>query len=89
MTDDHAQFEQQVLNIVKQALGSEAFAAPQVFHRVELESQYPETQIVIEHSSRSNPAKRIERYAIWGPSFADADDPESVAVRIATSATGG
>jgi hypothetical protein len=89
MTKNHAQFEREVLTIVMQVLGSEAFAAPQVFHRIELEMQYPETEIVIEHSTKSNPAKRIQRYAIWGPLFADADDPESVAVRIATSATGG
>ena len=89
MSGDQAEFEQEVLKIVKGGLGSERVTAPQVFHRVELEGQYPDTEVVVEYSTPPNPAKATVRYAIWGPLFAGENHPESIGALIMTWATGG
>jgi len=63
--------------------------APQVSHKVELEGEYPDTEVVIEHSTATDPTRQISRFPIWGREFAGEGDAESVRVLIMTWVQGG
>ena len=88
MTRDHAEFEREVLRVVRVWLGDKRMAGYQIFHRIELEGEFPNTAVVIEHSTQMDPTRQTVRYRIWADEFAG-EDAESIGVLIMTWALGG
>ncbi len=89
MIDDHARFEQEVLDIVRRWLSNERVTGRHVFYRIELEGEYPDTEVVMEQSTSTDLTRHTQRFAIWSPEFTPQDDADSIGGLIMTWALGG
>ena len=66
--DDHAHLEREVLAVVRQCSATESYGPPGLSPG-RTGREYPDTEVVVEHSTSTDPTRQTSRFAIWSPEF--------------------